>query len=179
MAPCQISFRADLILLCKNKLYKKKCCAVTYTTQNTHLFFNVSACKLVTWKYLISLLFQKYLFYLLWKGKQTNVLRKSVVCHDGAWICVRNIVTWSHFHRLFYQSFEIRSSERLIWSRSTKRPCRQLSASLNNETFDRAFQSSLSFRHLRRKAARARPHKWKTKTNHCSILCHHFAIKFL
>lgn len=50
---------------------------------------------------LISLLFQKYFFYLLWKGKQTDVLIKSAVCHDGVWICQKYGVTWSHFHHFF------------------------------------------------------------------------------
>lgn len=53
-------------------------------------------------RYLILLLFQKYFFYLLWKGKQTNVLIKSVVCHDGAWICVRNMETHEVIFIVFF-----------------------------------------------------------------------------
>lgn len=176
MAPCQISFREDLILLCKNKLYKKILCGNLHNPKHSPFLqcFCLQSSYMKT--YLISLLFQKYLFYLLWKGKQTNVLIKSAVCHDGARICVRNMESHEVIFIVFFIN-HLRSAAVRSWfdhaaqedpagSYQQVSVMKRLTRPVNLSSHSDTSRGKL-------------PHEWKTKTNHCSILRHHFAIKFL
>lgn len=117
------------------------------------------------------LLFQKYFFLFVLKRKIDKCANKIRGLHRR---CLKDLC-WkyegSQSFSMSFLSFGICSSERLIQSRGTKRPCRQLSASLNNETPDKALKSFLSFRHHRRKAATSGEQK-QTIFQFCATFCH-------